>query len=107
MGYIKHHAIIVTSWGDYIKQAHEAAIDIFGETVSGIVSSQMNATESFFIAPDGSKENWEESNIGNERRQKFIDWVESRNDKDGGNAVSYCEVFYGDDFGDSQVVAFN
>jgi len=91
MGYHNHHAIIVTVRDDkYIKQAHEKAIDIFGDTCSEIVDSKINGYFSFFIAPDGSKECWEESTDGDNRRDDFKKWI---NKSDG--YIDAVEIYYG------------
>lgn len=77
MGYIKHHAIIVIGWDDSkITAAHEAAI-VEQMAVSNIVASPVNGYRSFFIAPDGSKEGWTDSDEGNARRDAFIQWLRS------------------------------
>ncbi|WP_439132501.1 hypothetical protein [Polaribacter sp.] len=100
MGYIKHHAITVTSSIDeLIKEAHSKAKDIFKERTSEILNSKTNGYKSFFIAPDGSKEGWEESNKGNKQRNTFVDWINSKACEDGSNSISFCEFFYGEDNG--------
>ena len=92
MGYIRHHAIVVTCWeGDQIERAHCKAIEI-GLPVSNVVGPQVNGYSSFFIAPDGSKEGWEDSEDGNEKREAFKAWLPGD--------CSYCEwveVAYGHD----------
>lgn len=108
MGYIRHHAIIVSSYHDkYIKPVHEKAVEIFGTEVSGIVESGINGYCSFFVAPDGSKEGWADSDKGDERRNLFIDHIESLKYEDGGNSIAYSELFYGDDDGESMVTRHN
>lgn len=100
MGYIRHHAIAVTSGGMEIKKAHTKAKKIFGNRTSKIIKSNINGFESFFIAPDGSKEGWEDSNKGDDQRHEFIDYLEN-------NLINYCEFFYGDDNGESKVLNHN
>jgi hypothetical protein len=93
MGYHNHHAIIVTAWDEkYIKETHEKAIEIFGETCSEVVGSKINGYVSFFIAPDGSKESGEDSNAGNNRRDDFKRWI---NKHDG--CLDAVEIYYGGD----------
>lgn len=89
MGTIQHHAIIVTDsdYGDHhsLAEAHEIAKGIF-PWVSEISPVATNGYQSFFIPPDGSKEWWDESDAGNERREAFkaklneikwgADWLE-------------------------------
>jgi hypothetical protein len=81
MGYMRHHAIIcsgpapikdegapwISSIAEYVtslQRAHDKATAIFGDTVSPIVISPVNGIGSFFIAPDGSNEGWEDSDAG-------------------------------------------
>ena len=97
MGYICHHAIIVTGeYGDWLDMAHKKAGEIFPK-LGEISGYAMNGTRSFFIPPDGSKENWEESNMGDRRRDRFIDWLSGNLHADGSHPLSWVEVQYGDD----------
>lgn len=103
MGYIRHHGIAITGWKDeHIKQAHKVALKVFGDNVTEILSEQTNGYKSFFIGPDGSKEGWDESDSNDEKRAIFITWVSNSK-----LYVKYCEFFYGDDEGQSEVVSHN
>lgn len=107
MGYIKHHTIVVTCWDKaHLKAARKKAKKIFKEAfkynglsspgdklISNIVQGLANAQDSFFIAPDGSKEGWDTSDIGNNARAEFLDWL-SKNDE---NYCDYIEVCFGGD----------
>lgn len=98
MGYIRHHAIIITAYKDsLLKKAHVEA-ERLGLPTSPIVESHVNGYLSFFIAPDGSKEGWEDSNKGDLRRRAFkewtfmqlsssLDWIELSYDEDGKVAI--------------------
>ena len=87
MGYIKHNAIIVTSYleNNEINQAHEEASKL-EMSVSNIVGPAINGFKSFLIGPDGSKEGWESSKEGDIQREKFkaylsltgLHWIEVR-----------------------------
>ncbi len=93
MGYINHHAIVATSWDEkYLAEAHKKALEIFGETCTEIVISPVNRYATFFVAPDGSKEGWESSNEGNERRDEFDNWLKAND-----NYVEAVEIYYGGD----------
>ena len=108
MGYIRHHAIIVTSGiDDLIELAHAKAKEIFEETVSPIVNSATNGYRSFMVGPDGSKEGWNTSDIGNHKRQQYVSWIESQAYNDGSNSLSYAELFYGDDDEECEIVKHN
>ena len=94
MGYMRRHAIVVTG-DDFddskdILASHAKATEIF-PWVSPISPAATNGERSFFIPPDGSKEGWEESRLGDERRDKFVEWLR----KDG--QVHWVEVCYAED----------
>lgn len=109
MGYIKHHAIVVTSWNEKsIIAAQNEAQKIFGtEQVSSLVKGVVNSYMSFFIGPDGSKEGWPEDEDGDEKRTLFIDWIKQWDYEDGSNSLRYAELFYGDDKNQSKVERHN
>jgi hypothetical protein len=72
MGWIRHHAILITSWDkDKIEADRDLALDL-RMAATEIIESPINGYMSFFIAPDGSKEGWEDSDDGDEAREKFI-----------------------------------
>ena len=113
MGHMKHHAIVVTHWDTKkVKEAHDKAKEIFkntfkkvfgisdGDLVSPIISGVVNSQDSFFIAPDGSKEGWEDSNAGNDARKEFLDWL--HNSKD--NYCDYVEIEFGGDSNMNEVI---
>lgn len=110
MGYIKHHSIIVSGWKhENVKEAHEKAIEIFNKEfgfekgvalVSNIIDGITNFQESFFIAPDGSKEGWEDSESGNNARKLFLDWLQNSRD----NYCEYVEVIFGGDSDQNEVI---
>lgn len=99
MGYIRHNCIIVT--GDNIIEMHKFAIEIFGTTCSEIIESPINGYNSFFIAPDGSKEGWMDSDKGDKNRKKFIKALK----KDG--SCDFVELTYGGDDEGASVMEYN
>ena len=98
MGYMKHHAIVVTGSEDEIQEAHLMACKIF-EGISELTPVAINGYQSFFIPPDGSKEGWEDSEMGDIHRNSFIDWLTKR-----GGAVKWVEVQYGDDDKETKII---
>ena len=100
MGYMVHHTIVVTSYESSIESVHAKAVEIFGNQVSNTVVSKVNGFRSFFIAPDGSKYGWEDSNEGDENRDKFIEWIKSQSEF----YIDWVEVQYGDDEGDTKII---
>ena len=108
MGYIKHHAIAVTSWNkEKLYEAHKKAVNIFGSIVSEIVRSNINSYLSFFIAPNGSKEGWPDSDNGDILRDRFIRWVNKQAYEDDSNCLRFCEFYYGEDNDKSEIIRHN
>jgi hypothetical protein len=93
MGFIRHDAIIVTAQD--VTEALCKAAEI-GLATSRITLSPMNGFESFLIAPDGSKEGWEDSNEGDAMRGEWIAWA-----KGNGDGICWAHVSYGGDEPDS------
>jgi len=97
MGHITHHAIIVTTFDKpKAEAARRKARTIFPE-VSSIVKCTVNSYFSFLIPPDGSKSGWNESDLGDQRRAKFIAWLDEQAYEDGSTAYEWIEVQYGSD----------
>ena len=109
MGDTRHHAIIVTSFDiKAITEAYINAVNIFEpKMVTDIIKSPVNIFYSIIVVPDGGKEGWHNSNRFDRKRADFIAWVESQADGEGGNSLTYCEVQYGDDFGDQRMINHN
>lgn len=96
MGYIKHHAIVATGWDTKrIMPSYGLALSIFGDSVSELVQSPVNGYVSFFIAPDGSKEGWVDSDNGDKNRETFMRMAKELEDY-----VDIVEIFYGGDESD-------
>ncbi len=108
MGYIKHHTIVVTGWqNEKLKEAHQKAKEVFEKNfgnmshektsasrlVSDIIQGVSNDQSSFFIAPDGSKGGWPNSNDADNARKEFLDWLQKAD-----NYCDYVEVIFGGDY---------
>lgn len=113
MGYMRHHAIIVTGIdltvigkGNAVESAHKKAIELFPD-LSEITPSEVNGYLSFFIPPDGSKEGWGESDEGDKRRAAFLDHLKTYTYEDGSSPISWVEVQYGDDERETKVTHDN
>ena len=107
MGYMRHHAIVVSSWdGALIVKARAKAEKAFsGVTeVSKVTSGAINGYRSFFVAPDGSKEGWGDSDLGDEARDSFILWLRQQVETDGSSCIKWIEVQFGDDEGKTRVL---
>ena len=124
MGYLRPTAIIVTGtydmstealtdatiaprthWATY---AHRQALAIFAahdlaHLVGEIVDSELNNTQSFLIAWDGSKEGWNDSDRGDAACDEYVTWLRSVAYGDGSSPLDWVEVQYGGD--DREVIA--
>jgi len=115
MGYIRHHAIIVTDYVGFSKDtsalytAHEKAVYLFKihdqqspnfglSLVSEIIHSAINRYATFIVAPDGSKECWEEDEHFNKARSEFIAWLKTQ------EALNYVEIEFGGDGDEAKII---
>jgi hypothetical protein len=103
MGYMRHHAIVVTSWNndefDKVWAEVSALADerTFGHLVSPVVGPAVNGYRSFLVAPDGSKEGWDTSDEGDAFRDAVCALLDERRYNDGSTSIEYVEVQFGDD----------
>jgi hypothetical protein len=96
MGTMHHHALIVTTWDAKLAvKAHTVASGASPHTTP-LVKSTVNVQYSFAVLPDGSKEGWPESAVGDAARQSIIDWITAQAYEDGSNAVKWAEVSFGE-----------
>lgn len=111
MGYMVHHAIIVTGrmsepWMGAgrvtIEAAHAKALELCASTaasVTEILPKAVNGYASFLIGPDGSKAGWSDSTDGDVMRAAMVQWLQAVGEFD------WAEVQYGDDDGDNKLLA--
>jgi hypothetical protein len=106
MGWIRHHGIVVTSWDKTaIDKAHEQAKAMFPpDTVTNLARAPLNGYQSFLVAPDGSKENWADSDLGDERREAFVRWLNEHAYEDGSSSLHWIEYEHDTDNGQARVV---
>jgi hypothetical protein len=112
MGYIRHHAVIVSGYdSDAMQEAHEKAKQFFAligdpvdpqmaPLVSPIIPALVNGYCAFFIAPDGSKEGWGKSDEGDTARERFLGWL--RLNRKRLHYIQWAEIEYGGD-GDTAI----
>lgn len=105
MGYMVHHAIIVTCWDhDRLSKLRDEIVSEavkrgLAPLVGPFVESVVNGYCSFLIAPDGSKEGWAHSDDGDAFRDWVVALMESQVYDDGSTWLDWCEVQYGDEDG--------
>ena len=97
MGYMRHHAIVVTSWdGKLLNTAHSKAVAL-GMLVTNTTEDGVNGYHSFLVAPDGSKEGWDDSARGDAQRAEFVGWLDMQRYEDDSTSLDWVEVQYGDE----------
>jgi len=106
MGYIRHNAIIVTSFDeDAIRKALKKACEIFDRPISSLIGGEKNSYRSFLIPPDGSKEGWDCSDRNDGQRREYLNWLSQQGFDDGSTILDWVEVKYGDERGTAEIVA--
>lgn len=103
MGYMRHDAIVVTSFDKkYVRKGIEKARSL-GLCVTPITKEVTNGYCSFLIAPDGSKEGWDTSNQAEEARDAWKEWA--NNSYKDGLYLEWVHVsFAGDEDRDTKVI---
>ena len=102
MGYMRHNAIIVNGPASAIDVVHKRVCNIAAShdgvcAVTPLTKTSINFYASFLVAPDGSKEGWEDSGKGDETRDEVIAYLESLRYEDGSTSFKFVEVQFGDD----------
>lgn len=92
MGYIRHNAIIVTSWDSKRLSRAIAKADELRLIHTEAMDSPINGYSSFMIVPDGSKEGWDSSNTGEAARAAWIKWA-----KESEEPIDWVHISYGGD----------
>lgn len=97
MGYMKHHTILLSSYTtNEIIPAREKALAIFGpERVSDIHITRINNYAVFSVYPDGSNEGWSDSDMGDLRRDEFVEYLCNVNMD--WRRIDWCEVSWAED----------
>lgn len=114
MSYRKDNIIMVSYWDIKVvtvvhAKAKEIFTEVFGKNkfdpidgsvlVSPIMKSVVNFQCTFFISPDGSNERQPESDLGDEARKKFLDWLMSKYED-----CYYIEIYCGGDDFEERIV---
>jgi len=99
MGYIKHNAIIATTYDIKLcKKYRNKALKIFNKgQVGKILETCINGYCTLFIGPDGSKEGWTESNDGDANRKLFTEYLKKEK-------CAFVELSYCDDYGPAKII---
>lgn len=104
MGYMVHHAIIVTAWDEVQGRFHrDKAVQLFkgdNAVITPLISSVVNDYWTFAIFPDGSKEGWDVSDRFDMLRAGYIDWLKKKEVP----CQSWVHVQYGDDDDENKIL---
>lgn len=105
MGYIKHDAILVTSWKrEALEEAADKAREL-GLEVLGPSAKVTNGISTFLICPDGSKEGWNESDDYDEKRSEYLGYLNGVRYEDNSSCLSWVAVAYSPDDRGASVTA--
>jgi hypothetical protein len=105
MGYMKHDAIVVTSWSpEALEEAAEKAREI-GFEVIGPSRPIINKISTFLVCPDGSNEGWDESDEFDKKRVTFIEYLNGVRYEDNSSCLSWVALAYGNDDRKADVTA--
>jgi hypothetical protein len=66
-----------------------------------IAETKLNGYSTFAVVPDGPKEGWTESQLGDERRTQIVEYLDTFKFSDGSSPISWVEVQYGGSLQDS------
>jgi hypothetical protein len=99
MGYIVHHAILVTLWDEKHLEPVETQARICFEGIApvAVLKSPVNGYVTIVVGPDGSKAGWAPSDAGDKARAEFMAWLDKHQDE----MRIYPEAFvvaYGGDY---------
>ena len=97
MGYIRHDAIVVTSWSAGAI-AHAAAMALkLGLEVLGPSDEATNGYRTMLVCPDCSKEGWDESDACDANREAFLAYLNSVRYSDNSSPLEWVALSYGSD----------
>lgn len=106
MGYMRHNAIVVTSSSPSAFDKVYAFAVASGACVTNVVDGVVNGYRSFMVCPDGSKEGWAQSEVGDLQRFAILDYIRTFAwPEDGSSPIDWVEVQFGDDRKVTEVVA--
>ena len=105
MGYMRHDAIVVTSWEseaieEAAAKARECGLEVLGP--SGVAT---NGIRTLLVCPDGSKEGWEESDAFDAKRAKYLEYLNGVRYEDNSSCLSWVALAYSSDDCEAEITA--
>lgn len=105
MGYIRHDAIVVTSWQRDALDAAAAKAQELGLEVIGPSSKAINGVSTFLVCPDGSKEGWAASDEFDAKRAAFLEYLNGERYEDNSSCLAWVAISYGSDYREAVIKA--
>jgi hypothetical protein len=103
MGYMRHDAIVVTSWAREMLDAAAQKAREIGLEVLGPSAKATNGISTIFVCPDGSKEDWGESNEFDGKRSRFLEYLNGQRYEDNSSCLEWVALAYGSDDREARV----
>lgn len=103
MGYMRHDAIIVTSWNSEAIEEAAANARECGLQVMGPSDKVTNGIRTLLVCPDGSKEGWDESDAFDRKRAAYLNYLNGVRYEDNSSCLSWVALSYGSDDGEAMV----
>ena len=105
MGYMRHDAIVVTSWKSEVieeaaTKARECGLEVLGP--SGVAT---NGIRTLLVCPDGSKEGWDESDAFDAKRAAYIEYLNGVRYEDNSSCLSWVALAYSNDDCEAEITA--
>lgn len=88
---MQHHSVVAVNWVDTEFDELRKWISSADSPFFMVSGPQRNGYRTVCLAADGAKEGTEASQEGDERRERFIQWLESR------KGWSYFTMTFGDE----------
>ena len=97
MGYMRHDAIVVTSWKSEAIEAAASKARECGLEVIGPSNETINGIRTLLVCPDGSKEGWDVSNAFNAKRAEYLKYLNGIRYEDNSSCLEWVALSYGMD----------
>lgn len=105
MGYMRHDAIVVTSWKSEAIEAAAAKARECGLEVLGPSGVTTNGIRTLLVCPDGSNEVWSESDAFDAKRATYLEYLNGVRYEDNSSCLSWVALSYSSDDRKAKITA--
>ena len=105
MGHIKHDAIIVTTSNKKAIYCAACMAQEYGLDTIGPSEPCLNGFRTLLVCPDGSNENWPDSDNYAAMRNRYIEYLKGLRYDDGSSCLEWLAVSYGNDNCNAEITA--